>query len=58
MTVPTVSAEVMLLRWAESSSGGCSITFLLADAADLEPFKAMTVGKGNKGGQRFMAALV
>ena len=55
--IPTISAELMLLRWAESSNGGASITFLLSDAADLEPFKAMTVGKGNKGGQRFMAVL-
>lgn len=55
--VPTISAELMLLRWAESSNGGASITFLLADGADLEPFKAMTTGKGGKGGQRFMAVL-
>ena len=55
--VPTIATELMLLRWAESSNGGASITFLLPSAADLEPFKAMTVAKGGKAGQRFMAAL-
>lgn len=56
-TVPTLTTELMLLRWAESSNGGASITFLLSDAAELAPFKAMTVAKGGKAGQRFMAAL-
>ncbi|HQC98971.1 MAG TPA: hypothetical protein PK306_25020 [Aquabacterium sp.] len=55
--VPTIATELMLLRWAESSTGGASITFLLPAAADLEPFKAMTTAKGGKAGQRFMAAL-
>lgn len=55
--VPTIATELMLLRWAESSTGGASITFLLPSAADLEPFKAMTTAKGGKAGQRFMAAL-
>lgn len=55
--VPTIATELMLLRWSESSNGGASITFQLADSADLLPFKSMTAAKGGKAGQRFMAAL-
>ena len=55
--IPTIATEPMLVRWAESSNGGASITFLLSDAAELAPFKAMTVAKGGRAGQRFMAAL-
>lgn len=55
MTVQTINAELMLLSWRESSSGGASIT-LAIDAEGLEVFKALTAAKNGKGGQRFMAA--
>lgn len=55
--VPTISIELMLLRWSESSTGGASVTFALADGADLDRFRALTTAKGGKAGQRFMAAL-
>lgn len=56
-TVPTITMELMLVRWAESSNGGASVTFLLADPDELAPFKALTTAKTGKGGQRFMAVL-
>ena len=55
MTIQTINAELMLLSWRESSSGGASIT-LAIDAEGLEVFKALTAAKNGKGGQRFMAA--
>lgn len=55
MTIQTINAELMLLSWRESSSGGASIT-LAIDSDSLETFKALTAAKSGKGGQRFMAA--
>lgn len=55
MTIQTINAELMLLSWRESSSGGASIT-LAIDAEGLERFKDLTAAKNGKGGQRFMAA--
>jgi hypothetical protein len=55
---PTFSGEMQLAGWSESHNGGCKVTFWLADPSDLEPFRAMTVRKGNQAGQRLMAALV
>ena len=55
MSIDTITTELMLLSWRESSSGGASIT-LAIDAEGLEHFKALTAAKNGKGGQRFMAA--
>lgn len=57
MTVRTIQAELMLLSWAETSNGGAKVVFQLADTADLEPFKSLTLAKGKQAGQRFMAVL-
>lgn len=57
MSIDTITTELMLLSWRESSSGGASVTFALPDAESLEAFKLMTTAKGGKGGQRFMAAM-
>lgn len=55
--VPTLSLELMLAGWRESNTGGATLTFWLPDSADLDTFRALTVRKGGKAGQRFMAAL-
>lgn len=56
-TVPTIGLELMLAGWRESNTGGATVTFWLPGSADLDVFRAMTVRKGGKAGQRFMAAL-
>jgi hypothetical protein len=55
---PTFSGEIQLAGWSESHTGGCKVTFWLQSTEDLEPFRALTVRKGNTAGHRFMAALV
>lgn len=50
--------EVQLLRWSETSTNGATITLALADPADLERFKLMTLKKGQQAGQRLMAVMV
>lgn len=50
--------EMQLAGWNESHNGGAKVVFWLSDAADLEAFKRLTVRKGDKAGQRIMAALV
>jgi hypothetical protein len=50
--------EVQLLRWSETSNQGATITLQLADAADLERFKTMTLAKGKQAGQRLAAVMV
>ncbi|URI08942.1 hypothetical protein MW290_25575 [Aquincola tertiaricarbonis] len=55
MSVPTINLEVMLANWSESHSNGAKVTFWLADPADLDVFRTLTVRKGNRAGQRFMA---
>jgi hypothetical protein len=55
---PAFQGELMLANWKETSSGGATVTFWLADANDLDVFRSMTVRKGNMAGQRFMAVLV
>jgi len=54
----TITPEVMLLRWAETSNGGATIVLQLADVSDLEPFKCMTLAKGKQAGQRLQAVFV
>lgn len=55
---PTFQGEVQLAGWSETHNGGCKVTFWLADAADLDVFRALTVRKGNTAGQRFACVLV
>lgn len=55
---PTFSGELQLAGWSETHNGGCKVTFWLADASDLDAFRALTVRKGNTAGHRFMAVLV
>lgn len=50
--------EVQLLNWSETHNGGAKIVLQLADAADLERFKSMTVKKGNHAGQRLATVMV
>ncbi|AWI53181.1 hypothetical protein DEH84_06870 [Aquabacterium olei] len=59
MSVPTAyQGELMLAGWKETHTGGAQVTFWLPDSQALEPFRHMTVKKGNTAGQRFMAVLV
>lgn len=55
---PAFQGELMLANWRETHSGGATVTFLLADKADLDMFRHLTVKKANLAGQRFMAVLV
>ena len=55
---PTFQGEVQLLNWSDTHRGGAKIVLQLADAADLEQFKLMTVKKGKLAGQRLMAVMV
>lgn len=50
--------ELQLLRWAETSSGGATITFQLSDVKDLEPFKDLTLKKAGMAGQLIAAIMV
>lgn len=51
-----LQAELMLLSWQETSTGGCKLVFAVSPE-DLEKFHGLTLAKNGKGGQRFMAAL-
>lgn len=58
MQAPTYKGEVMLLRWADSSTGGRTVTFTLEDTPDdpeRHPFKGLPCGKD---GQRFALVVV
>ena len=50
--------ELMLLGWAESSTRGRTVTFLLDEETEAHPFKDFTIRAGKRAGQRFMAVLV
>lgn len=54
----TFQGEVQLAGWSETHNGGCKVTFWLADATDLDVFRALTVRKGNTAGHRLMCVLV
>lgn len=56
--VKTIQADVMLLGWSETHNGGAKITLQLADVAELEPFKKMTLAKGKIAGQLLTAVFV
>lgn len=49
--------EVQLAGWSESHSGGCKVTFWLADPSELDAFRTLTVRKGNMAGQILACAL-
>lgn len=55
---PAFQGEVQLLNWSETHNGGAKIVLQLADAADLEAFKVMTVRKGKVAGQRLATVMV
>ncbi len=50
--------ELQLLRWAETSTGGATVTFQLADVGDLDRFKDLTLAKKGMAGQRIAAIMV
>ncbi len=50
--------ELQLLRWAETSTGGATVTFQLADVGDLDRFKDLTLAKKGMAGQRLAAIMV
>ena len=56
--VQTIQVETMLLNWSETPNGGAKLVLQLASPDDLEPFKAMTLKKGNRAGQRLVAVFV
>jgi hypothetical protein len=58
MMTPAFQGEVQLLNWSETHNGGAKIVLQLADAADLEAFKVMTVRKGKQAGQRLATVMV
>ncbi|HQR20065.1 MAG TPA: hypothetical protein PKV98_04320 [Burkholderiaceae bacterium] len=58
MNIDTIQADVMLLGWSETHNGGAKITLQLADIAQLEPFKKMTLKKGKIAGQLMTAVFV
>lgn len=55
--ITTIHGECMMLAWGESHSRGATVTLLLSDPSDLEPFKRLTLAKGKIAGQRLMYAL-
>lgn len=52
------SGEVMLLKWAESSGQGRTVTFRIPDDEPEHAFRRMATATGKQAGQRFMAVLV
>lgn len=50
--------ELQLLRWSETSTGGATVTFQLADVSDLDRFKDLTLAKKGMAGQRIAAIMV
>jgi hypothetical protein len=50
--------EMMLLQWAESSTRGRTVTFLLDETGEQHPFREFSIKSGKRAGQRFMAVLV
>jgi hypothetical protein len=50
--------ELMLLNWAESSTRGRTVTFLLGEDTETHPFKDFTIRQGKRAGQRFMCVMV
>ena len=55
---PTFQGEVQLAGWSETHTGGCKVTFWLADTSDLDVFRTLTVRKGNTAGHRLACVLV
>lgn len=61
-TAESITCEVQLLSWSDTSAKGPVIVLQLADAAELEAFKLITMAKGRGktaiAGQRLMAVFV
>lgn len=55
--LPTIKAELMLLNWQVTATGGAKIIFAI-DETELEPFKLLTRREGKRPGQRLMAVFV
>jgi hypothetical protein len=51
------SGALQLLRWSETSNQGATVTFQLADPADLERFKDLTMAKKGMAGQIIAAIM-
>lgn len=56
--LPKIAVEAMLLGWGETHSGGAKLTLQLASPEELDQFKAMTIAKGKRSGQRLMCVFV
>lgn len=52
-----IEAELMLLNWNESATGGAKLIFAISPE-DLEPFKLLTRKEGKRPGQRLQAVFV
>jgi hypothetical protein len=53
-----IKGEAMLLDWSETAKGGAKIVLALPSAADLEPFRMLTLAKRGVAGQRMAYAMV
>ena len=58
MSKTIFKGEMQLLRWSETSAGGATVTFQLANPADLEGFKDITAAKKGMAGQILAAMIV
>jgi hypothetical protein len=55
---PTFQGEVQFLGWNDDHARGATVKFQLADDAELDAFRRMTVRKGKQAGQRLAMVLV
>lgn len=58
MTTPLYNDEMQLAGWSDTHTGGAKVTFWLPNPEALEPFRAMTIRKGNTAGQRLAVCIV
>lgn len=52
------AGEVQLAGWSETHNGGCKLILWLPDSSCLDPFRALTVRKGNQAGHVMMCVMV
>lgn len=57
VSAPIFRGELQLLRWSDTSTGGATVTFQLADVRDLDAFKDLTLAKKGMAGQRIAAIM-
>lgn len=55
---PFFSDEIQLIAWRDSHTNGPTVTFRLKSSEDLEAFRAITMAKDGKAGQRIAAVMV